>query len=107
MSTIQELEYSKLSKYVLAPNKLFYANLIATAPGNLPKKASGGAQMWWVMTETTAPNTCPVLDYNMVSDADVTSQKINPADANTYAKGGDWSRTNPTVNVDHVCACLV
>lgn len=63
--------------------------------------------MWWVMTEITAPNTCPVLDYSKVSDADVTSQKINPADANTYAKGGDWSRTSPTVNVDHVCACLV
>ncbi|KAH6672417.1 hypothetical protein B0J14DRAFT_668683 [Halenospora varia] len=71
-------------------------------PGKLPGKAAGGAQFWWVMTETTVPNSCPVLDYNKVTDADVTNQKINPADTTTYTKGGDWSRLTPTVNVDHV-----
>ncbi|KAF7879596.1 hypothetical protein EAF04_000791 [Stromatinia cepivora] len=71
-------------------------------PGKLPGKASAGAQFWWVMKETTAPNTCPVLDYEQVSDVAVTSEKINPADAKSYTKGGDWSRTSPTVNVDHV-----
>lgn len=71
-------------------------------PGKLPGKAAGGAQFWWVMTETTVPNSCPVLSYNKVTDADVTSQKINPADTTAYTKGGDWSRLTPTVNVDHV-----
>ncbi|CAG8973139.1 hypothetical protein HYALB_00008670 [Hymenoscyphus albidus] len=71
-------------------------------PPNLPKKAGAGADMWWIMTEVTAPNTCPVLDYRKVTDSAVESERINPADANAYKKGGDWSQKDPTVNVDHV-----
>lgn len=71
------------------------------APNKLARKSD--AQYWYVMTETLVPGSCPVLDYNQVSDTDVTSQKINQADTVTYKKGGDWTRDSPSVNVDHVC----